>query len=265
MIPKGISHTSVQNPTYVFQKRNISSIQENLSSIQNYQGLSFLLVTFTGLADLFSQLRSCMKSFVGTLCVSALMVQWQNTCKWCRGAWVQIQDVIFITFSWWRPGGPRFKSGFHNSFWDYLVFLKEYHEWLWKYINKIWERVWLILFREYISPTLFAVYRSYTAIYWIYVQQKGILLWCLRKVSYENTENLDERSLELLIPGGARVWAARISSSGTWRPHPPLLIIEKSSQISLLTTPPPPPPPMPIILSKEVFSFEYTYVCIINV
>jgi hypothetical protein len=54
MIPKGISHTSVQNPTYVFQKRNISSIQENLSSIQNYQGLSFLLVTFTGLADLFS-------------------------------------------------------------------------------------------------------------------------------------------------------------------------------------------------------------------
>jgi hypothetical protein len=58
MIPKGISHTSVQNPTYEFQKRNISSIQENISSIQNYQGLSFLPVTFTGLADLFPQLES---------------------------------------------------------------------------------------------------------------------------------------------------------------------------------------------------------------
>jgi hypothetical protein len=51
MIPKGISHTSVQNPTYEFQKRNISPIQEIISSIQNYQGLSFLPVTFTGLAD----------------------------------------------------------------------------------------------------------------------------------------------------------------------------------------------------------------------
>jgi hypothetical protein len=58
MIPKGISHTSAQNTTYEFQKRNISCIQENISSIQNYQGLSFLLVTFTGLADLFPQLGS---------------------------------------------------------------------------------------------------------------------------------------------------------------------------------------------------------------
>jgi hypothetical protein len=65
MIPKEISHTSVQNPTNEFQKRNISSIQENISSIQenissiqNYQGLSFLPVTFSGLADLFPQLGS---------------------------------------------------------------------------------------------------------------------------------------------------------------------------------------------------------------
>jgi hypothetical protein len=58
MIPKGISHTSVQNPTYEFQKRNTSSIQENLSSIQNYQGLSLLPVTFPDLADLFPQLGS---------------------------------------------------------------------------------------------------------------------------------------------------------------------------------------------------------------
>jgi hypothetical protein len=58
MIPKGISPTSVQNPTYEFQKRKISSIHENISSIQNYQGLSFVPVTFNGLADLFPQLGS---------------------------------------------------------------------------------------------------------------------------------------------------------------------------------------------------------------
>jgi hypothetical protein len=58
MIPKGTSHTSAQFPTNEFKKRNISSIQENNNSIQNYQGLSFLLVTFTGLADLFPQLGS---------------------------------------------------------------------------------------------------------------------------------------------------------------------------------------------------------------
>jgi hypothetical protein len=58
MIQKGISYTSVQNLTYEFQKINISSIQEIISSIQNYQGLSFLPVTFTGLADLFPQLGS---------------------------------------------------------------------------------------------------------------------------------------------------------------------------------------------------------------
>jgi hypothetical protein len=58
MIPKGISHTSVQISTNEFPKRNISSLQENINSIQNYQGLSFLPVTFTGLADLFPQLES---------------------------------------------------------------------------------------------------------------------------------------------------------------------------------------------------------------
>jgi hypothetical protein len=58
MIPKGISHTLVQISTNEFQKRNISSIQKNISSIQNYQGLSFLPVTFTGLADLLPQLGS---------------------------------------------------------------------------------------------------------------------------------------------------------------------------------------------------------------
>jgi hypothetical protein len=67
MIPKGISHTSVQNPTYEFQKRNNSSFQENISSIQNYQGLSFLLVTFTGLGQICSLNGDLdMDSFVGT-------------------------------------------------------------------------------------------------------------------------------------------------------------------------------------------------------
>jgi hypothetical protein len=72
MIPKGISHTSVQIPTNEFQKRNISSIQESISSNQNYQGLLFLPVTFTGLADLFPELGSIldMDSFVETLCIS---------------------------------------------------------------------------------------------------------------------------------------------------------------------------------------------------
>jgi hypothetical protein len=71
MIPKGISHTSVQNPTYEFQKRNISSIQENICFIQNYKGLSFLLVTLPLLVwqiySLYWDLE--MDSFVGTLCI----------------------------------------------------------------------------------------------------------------------------------------------------------------------------------------------------
>jgi hypothetical protein len=85
MIPKGISHTSVQNPTYEFQKRkNISSIQENICSIQNYQGLSFLLVTFAGLADLFPQLGS----WHGQLCGDMMYQLWWSSGKiiaW--GAW----------------------------------------------------------------------------------------------------------------------------------------------------------------------------------
>jgi hypothetical protein len=69
MIPKGISHTSVQNLTYEFQKINISSIQEIISSIQNYQRLSFFPVTFTGLADILNWDLD-MDSFVGLICIS---------------------------------------------------------------------------------------------------------------------------------------------------------------------------------------------------
>jgi hypothetical protein len=79
MIPKGIRHTSVQIPTNEFQKRNISSIQENISSIQNYQGLSFLPVTSAGLADVPST-RILTWTALWKYYVSAVMVQWQNTC-----------------------------------------------------------------------------------------------------------------------------------------------------------------------------------------
>jgi hypothetical protein len=77
MIPTGIIHTSVQNSTYESQKRNLSSIQENISSIQNYQGLSFLPVTLNGLADVFPQLGSWHGQLCGTIEYLALMVQWQ--------------------------------------------------------------------------------------------------------------------------------------------------------------------------------------------
>ncbi len=66
-IPKRISHTSVQNPTYEFHKRKISYIEENISSIQNYQGLSFLPVTCTGLADLNPQLGSWHAQLFGDI------------------------------------------------------------------------------------------------------------------------------------------------------------------------------------------------------
>ncbi len=118
MIPKGFSHTSVQNPTY--QKRNISSIQENISSIQNYQGLSFfrsLLLVWQSCSlnwdlDIDSFVGIRYISFDGPVAKYLLVMQ---------GARDQIQCVVFIPFSWWHPWEPRFKSGFLNSFWDYLV------------------------------------------------------------------------------------------------------------------------------------------------
>ena len=102
MIPKGISHTSVQNPTYEFQKRYISSIQELLVPFRTTKDChscrSLLLVW--QICSLNWDLD--MDSFVGTLCTSFdgpvakyLLVM--------QGAWVQIQIVMFITFSWWHP------------------------------------------------------------------------------------------------------------------------------------------------------------------
>ncbi len=45
---------------------------------------------------------------------------------------------MFITFSWWHPWEPRFKSAFHNSFWDYVVpdripwMTLELYKWNWE-------------------------------------------------------------------------------------------------------------------------------------
>jgi hypothetical protein len=54
-----------------------------------------------------------MDSFVWTLCISFD----GPVAKYL----LVMQGMIFITFSWWHPWEPRFKSGFYNSFWDYLV------------------------------------------------------------------------------------------------------------------------------------------------
>jgi hypothetical protein len=43
MIPKGTSHTSAPDSTYEVQKIKIESYKENISSIQNYQGLFLFL------------------------------------------------------------------------------------------------------------------------------------------------------------------------------------------------------------------------------
>jgi hypothetical protein len=95
------------------------------------------------------------------------MVQWQNTSKWCRGAWVQLQFVMFITFSLWHPWEPRFKSGFHNSFWVYCICSSWQNTMndfgiIWM---KFGNEFWLIIFREYVSPKLYAVqYVQYSTV-----------------------------------------------------------------------------------------------------
>jgi hypothetical protein len=66
MIPIEISHTSVQNPTYEFQKRNIISFQGNISSIQNYQRRHLGIVVFNVPSSMVSIDRTCTQYF-GTL------------------------------------------------------------------------------------------------------------------------------------------------------------------------------------------------------
>jgi hypothetical protein len=134
MIPKGISHTSVQNPTYEFQERNISSIQQIISSVQNYQGLSFLPVTFTGLADMFPQLGS----WHGQLCGYTLYQLWWSNGKIpacdARGSEFKSRVLCLLLFQDDTLGSLGSNLVFIIPF-GIMKFLTEYHEWLWNYIN----------------------------------------------------------------------------------------------------------------------------------
>jgi hypothetical protein len=70
MIPKGVSHTSVQNPTNEFQKRNISSFRKILvpfRTTKNCHSCRSLLLVW----QIFSLNWDLdMDSFVETLCIS---------------------------------------------------------------------------------------------------------------------------------------------------------------------------------------------------
>ncbi len=127
-------------PHMNFKKEILVPFRKILVPIQNYQGLSFLPVTFTGLADWFPQLGS----WHGQLCGSIMHKLWWSS------------DKILT----WDVMGPEFKSSvlclllFHDDIlgslgsnlvfiipFGIMLFLTEYHEWLWNYFNEIWERV----------------------------------------------------------------------------------------------------------------------------
>jgi hypothetical protein len=65
MIPKGTSPTSAPDSTYEVPKIEILSFKENISSIQNYQGL-FLYLGFW-------EVQLCANYYY-----LSLMVQWQS-------------------------------------------------------------------------------------------------------------------------------------------------------------------------------------------
>jgi hypothetical protein len=116
--------------------------QINISSIQNYQGLSFLPVTFTGLADLFPQLwslneRLCRDSlylFDGPMSKNLVLMQ---------GSRARILGVNFNIFSCWHHWETRFKSGFHSSFWDFISGI-----WNWGMASSFWNHVIQISIRQ---------------------------------------------------------------------------------------------------------------------
>ena len=56
----------------------------------------------------------------GILTLTALMVQWQNSCNWCRGPEFRSRGWSLFFFMM-TPLEPRFKSGFHNPFRDQVV------------------------------------------------------------------------------------------------------------------------------------------------
>jgi hypothetical protein len=60
-----------------------------------------------------------MESFVGTLCIifDGPVAKYLHVMQ----GGLSSNTVMFTTFSLWHSWEPRFKSGFHNSFWDYVV------------------------------------------------------------------------------------------------------------------------------------------------
>jgi hypothetical protein len=56
----------------------------------------------------------------GILTLTALMVQWQNSCNWWRGPEFRSRGWSLFFFMM-TPLEPRFKSGFHNPFRDLVV------------------------------------------------------------------------------------------------------------------------------------------------
>jgi hypothetical protein len=85
IIPKGTSHTSAPDSTYEVQKIEIYSYKENISSIQNYQGL-FLYLGFFQLTALCKLLLS---NSDGPVAKSSTLMQ---------AALVQIPCINFFIF-----------------------------------------------------------------------------------------------------------------------------------------------------------------------
>ncbi len=105
-----------------------------------------LPITFIGLADLFPKLGSWHVQLCLNNMYLALMVQRQITYFWRRwpeisNPWVKF-DIIILRWQSWEP---RFKSGFHSFFGGIIFVQRPTAEWLWKYLNEIWDEFWLIL------------------------------------------------------------------------------------------------------------------------
>jgi hypothetical protein len=96
----------------------------NIISIQNYQGL-ILAGHFYWLADFFPQLGSLHEQFCGDLMYLALVVQRQNTYNCCRSPGFESWVWILAFFHADILGRlTRFKSGFHSSFWDFILYVE---------------------------------------------------------------------------------------------------------------------------------------------
>ncbi len=79
---------------------------------------SFLLVTFTGLANLFPPPVSLNQQLCGNYvsCIGRPMSKYIHL---LQGSWVRILGVNINIFPCWHPWETMFKSGFHSSFWDF--------------------------------------------------------------------------------------------------------------------------------------------------